>query len=231
VVKIADWLARFWASLRSGHHPAQGQIESGFDEKQLMRELDTLPRKLRGVFAAACAERQLPNYVRASTAAMTGDPGEMSAALADLWDALEGEILDTALLRKHLDRCLNLVPGDYDNAFEGQEYAEDAAASIAYALWTQLSDSSQEAGWAAERARNSLDTYVASLLRLDMEDFREAQTLIDSHVLIQAELQRQRADMADLQIAALNVDCAKEIIAKIRHRAEEDSAIFFGPTA
>ncbi len=34
-----------------------------FDRKQLMNQIEPLPKRLRIAFAAACAQRQAPHYV------------------------------------------------------------------------------------------------------------------------------------------------------------------------
>ena len=57
-----------------------------FDESGLIARLAKLPNEWRVAFAALCAERQLPNYVRFSTRSGLGNPGVLREALASIWD-------------------------------------------------------------------------------------------------------------------------------------------------
>jgi hypothetical protein len=46
---------------------------------------------------------------------------------------------------------------------------------------------------------------------------------------VQAELRRQRADLSQLQEAAMNPANEKEVIADVRNRSQMDAALFFDP--
>src|ERR1700735_3720052 len=59
-----------------------------FETKQVIEQIDPLPKRLRVAFAAACAQRQLPNYVRTSAANPTGSPKAVTRMLRELWDAI-----------------------------------------------------------------------------------------------------------------------------------------------
>ena len=115
------------------------------DEEQLKRELNVLPKNLRAVFAAACAQRQLPNYLRFATSTGKGNATIASEAMATIWNELGHRSLAEKALQEMEDRCLALVP-DYDEYYlEGQEYADDAIAALVYAIRTLKSGNSQEA--------------------------------------------------------------------------------------
>ena len=129
-----------------------------FDEEELVTKLDLLPGKFRAAFAAACAQRQLPNYVRFAARTTTGDPDLLTQILDRLWDALEGEPDDNALQRD-LELCMSLIPDERREGAPDQMYAEGAVASTAYAIGAQLSGKSQEAAWAARRAYETLDSH------------------------------------------------------------------------
>jgi len=52
-----------------------------FDEPSLIARLAKLPNELRVAFAALCAERQLPNYIRFSATSDLGNPNVLKEAL------------------------------------------------------------------------------------------------------------------------------------------------------
>src|SRR5690349_17439445 len=112
-----------------------------FDEKNLVAALTELPRTLRTTFAAACAQRLLPNYVKyAEDGGRDANPAAVSGALAILWRMIESDRFDDGLLKKVYEVCVSLLP-DYDKQYiQGQEEAEDAVLSIAYAIRTQVDD-------------------------------------------------------------------------------------------
>jgi uncharacterized protein YjaG (DUF416 family) len=197
-------------------------------KQQLIRELNSLPKQLRIAFAAACSQRQLPSYVRFSTATKTGNAQAAEQMLTDIWNNLEHNIPASETTKKDLDYCMSLIP-DYDSYyFEGQENAEDAIASVAYTLRTELGGDSQDAACAARRAYDSLVHHITARDDLDWNVPTHRSRLV-SDPLVQAEFRRQRADMADLQAATKQKIYAAEVIVRIRRRAEEESAFFFGP--
>ena len=61
-----------------------------FDKSALIAQLDRLPNRLRVAFAAACAERQLPNYARFSEATGEESPKRLEDTLRRVWDDIEG---------------------------------------------------------------------------------------------------------------------------------------------
>jgi uncharacterized protein YjaG (DUF416 family) len=198
-----------------------------FDKNVLANDLEMLPKNLRVVFAAACAQRLLPSYLRYATIATNANPTAVSQALANLWESVEGSPLNAASLEKHYDVCLSLIP-DYDKEYvQGQEIAEDAVLAVIYGIDTQLSGDSQDAAASAESAYNSLDHYVIDKFNVDIAA-PNAQLRIDSYPIMQAEFRRQRTDMADLQSAAKNSGSERAVIARIKRRAEVDSIDFFG---
>ena len=67
--------------------------EPEFDAADLERELDALPPAHRTAFAAACAERLLPNYGVFSEVEGWGDPARLARGLDSVWRYLEGHPL------------------------------------------------------------------------------------------------------------------------------------------
>jgi len=197
-----------------------------FERKQVMEQIDPLPKRLRVAFAAACAQRQLPNYVRTSAANPTGNPKAVTRMLRELW----GDIARDAFAREKIQHeaalCAALIP-DYVECFEGIEYAEDAVLSLAFALDTALSGTSEDTMWAAQRAYSALNEYVIQRFAVDT-NAPHAQAFIDSFPMIQAELSRQQVDLAELRAAVKHPGSEAAVIARIKGRAESDAASFFG---
>ena len=134
--------------------------ELDFDEPELVARLSRLPSKLRVVFAALCAERQLPNYIRFSERSGLGDPKVLREALESIWQDVQGQPLTKAQLETMIERCMALVPTGEEDTKEETAYAEDAAASIVYAIEARLTDDPQEAAWAAQCAYESVDYFL-----------------------------------------------------------------------
>jgi uncharacterized protein YjaG (DUF416 family) len=197
-----------------------------FETKQVMEQIDPLPKRLRVAFAAACAQRQLPNYVRTSAANPTGNPKAVIRMLRELWDAIARDAFALEKIQHEAALCKALIP-DYEECFEGIEYAEDAVLSLAYALDTALSGISEDPMWAAQRAYSALNEYVIQRFGVDT-NAPHAQAFIDSFPIIQAELSRQQADLAELHAAARHPGSEVAVIARIKRRAESDAASFFG---
>jgi uncharacterized protein len=195
-------------------------------ESELAEKLTALPQRLRAAFAAACAQRQLPNYLASSSVNPTGDPTAIMPVLNDLWDAIETGSFDRAKLQKGLDSCELLVSDEDTKYFDGIEYADDAVYSLLYAIDTALGDGVEEAVWAARRPLEALSVYVRR--RCGIESTPESVHRVRAHALSRAEVERQQSDLTDLRHAANVPGQERAIIAQIRRRAEKDSASFFG---
>jgi uncharacterized protein YjaG (DUF416 family) len=197
-----------------------------FDEGKLVDELERLPPRLRAAFAAASAERQLPAYARFSTLAGAGVPDRLTGVLRSVWDDIETLQPNGSALREQLDLCMSLLPEEEERVSEECAYANDAVASVAYAIRARLSGDSREAMWAARRAYDAIDHYVVTRLNLKIIE-RANETRIVEHPLIQAELRRQQVDMAQLQGVITNPERQNEAIVELRRRARRAAVVFF----
>ena len=198
------------------------------DESDLWKQLERMPNRLRVAFAAACAQRQVPNYVRFTKAAGQGSPDVLIGALGCLWDDLLGRKVTENELRRQLDACMSVLP-DEEDFYDGLAYyAEDAVSAAAYAIRARLSSDVQQVIWAARRAYEALDEFV-STEKPDSEavDQTEEERNL-SHSLVQAELRRQRVDLAQLQKIEGGSISESEGIAEVRRRAQADAGEFFG---
>jgi uncharacterized protein YjaG (DUF416 family) len=195
-----------------------------FEESQLGAQLDRLPQQLRAAFAAACAERVFPAYVRYSQESGRGDPETLRAALSRLWDDLTGDPVSEQELNANAKRCLALAPKeDVDPWVDSLPGAQDAVITLVHALEASWKVGSQEAVWSARCAYDAIDRFV----RFDdsgMVVTANEQRLLE-HPLVQAELVRQRRDLDEL-LGVRDVD-VKESAARLRHRAREESTTFF----
>jgi uncharacterized protein YjaG (DUF416 family) len=190
-----------------------------YDEKALTSQLERLPNRLRVAFAAACAQRQVPNYIRFSQVAKQGNPDTLIRALGCIWDDLEGRAATDGQLQRQRDACMSLLPDEeQDDHDRFAYYAEDAVSAAAYTIGARLETSTREAVWAAERAYNALDEFVGAEWPGDIDQKEEER--IRSHPLVQAELRRQRADLAQLEKIAAGLVNEKEGIEELRYRAQ-----------
>jgi uncharacterized protein YjaG (DUF416 family) len=199
-----------------------------FDEKALLAQLRRLPNQLCVAFAAACAQRQLPNYASFAKVTGTGNPALLAKALTCVWEDIGGNSAAHVELREKLNSCMSLLPKDEVQRLGQQPYADDAVASVAYAIRARLTGECQEAMWAARRAYEALDHYVIARFNPIIVE-PDAENRIVAHPLVQAELRRQRADLSQLQEAAMNPASEREVITDVRSRSQVDAAVFFDP--
>jgi Protein of unknown function (DUF416) len=166
-----------------------------FSEGELIRRLIEVGRFEKTAFAAACAERLLPLFER--YALKTGrDSLPLSQALAEVWRATAGgsEDYDLALQGQVAER---LMPDEEDPAWVWESgYAQNAAASVAYAVRTWLTDDPQEAAWAARQVYEAAD-YAAQqpMTERDLNAPGTVQRLLENPI-VQAAIEGIEADLA-----------------------------------
>jgi hypothetical protein len=131
-------------SQEPGNHPTMRP----FDEHALLARLEPLDRGAKTAFAAACAQRLLPLFGRyASMAGVTAHAQRLAEILAAAWDVSSGRVID---LRSMDSEVESMVPKDYEGEWVMESgYGQNAAAAVAYAIRTWLTDDPQEAAWAA----------------------------------------------------------------------------------
>jgi uncharacterized protein YjaG (DUF416 family) len=196
-----------------------------FDEPDLVARLARLPSKPRVAFAALCAERQLPNYIRFSERSGLGNPNVLKEALESIWQDVQRQPLAKSELETILERCMALVPSGEEDTEEETAYAEDAAASVVYTIRARLADDPQEAAWGARCAYDTLDYFLMS--QIDSTSVtREHEKFVLSHPLVQAEFQRQQADLKDLELASSEKSLPASVISELRDRARRDAELF-----
>ena len=145
--------------------------------------------------------------------------------LDELWNDIENGSSDPGKLKKDVETCEILIPHPDLAYFDGYEYVEDAMFSLVYAVESELKGGVEEAVRAAGEGPESLFRFIQRLV--GSVESRADMARIDAHPLMQAELRRQEADLADLQLAAKNPGSEPAIIARIRQRAQSDAEFFF----
>jgi uncharacterized protein YjaG (DUF416 family) len=202
-----------------------------YDRKKLVYQLQTLPNRLRVAFAAACAERQLPNYLKFSDATGKGSPQVLSEGLDFLWHDLGRHAASNPGLSERLDACMDLLPKGHQETLDFHGFADDAVMTVAYAIRTRLTSDPEEAASAASVAYSALDEFVSNTPGID-EAGSAAEDRIVAHPLVQAEFRRQQADLSQLrELVGENESKEKGGLANLRRRAQLDSRVFFGSSS
>lgn len=190
-------------------------------------DIEKLPRQLRVAFACACAERILPCYRKYFELIGKGQPDKLERMLVSAWDAAQGTELKEDTLVAMIEECMDLIPQPDEEPWVPQvAYAEDAAASVAYALNTILTGASKEAIWASKRLIDSQDQYALRSLGIDWND-PDAEGKVLSYPSRLIELARQNRDVNELhQISLLPVNSWKKSVENIQLRARIESKNF-----
>jgi uncharacterized protein YjaG (DUF416 family) len=196
-----------------------------FDEALLKRELSRIPVSLRVVFAATVAERLLPIYAIFSRKTGRGDPQSLMEILERLWRDIDGIKMSPEELQQNIDLSMELAPDEDEKPWvPEQNWAEDAAAAVVYALCTRQNGNPQDAAWAARRAWEALDDFVLTQEDID-PNIPGAQERITSNPLIQAEFMRQQRDL--IELVAADRKNVSAIAQKMRQRAKAESNSVF----
>ena len=115
-----------------------------------------------------------------------------------LWDDLLKGAIDPGEWEALLREAEGLLIDEDDIAVIGGAWADDAIASLLYAIRSVLGEKSQEAAWAARRAYEA--AYRAATRALKLKSIRpEDISAINSHSFVQRELARQADDLGSLR--------------------------------
>jgi hypothetical protein len=190
--------------------------------------LAQLPTRLAAAFAAAVAERQLPNYAAYTVLTGRGNFDVLLRALHDLWNDLEHPLENEDALRSHIKQCESLLSekGHYD---EGWSFAKNAIWSTQYALHLWLDGQVQNAVWATDCAIESLYHSTATPIGgVGMRTIspEEHEALI-ADPLMQVEFKREHQDIDDLARGTGSEADQREAISKVRRRVQTDALRFF----
>lgn len=137
-----------------------------FDEAEIKNRLSRLDRARKTAFAAACAERLWPLFPRCAEATGEGDVAVLRSVLDDAWRAAAGD--DVGDLSAAQITAEDMVPVDDGEWIFEMGYGQNAAAAVAYAVRSWLTDDPQQAAWAACQVHEAAD-YAALRAHPELE--------------------------------------------------------------
>ena len=165
-------------------------------DSALKVELKELQQRTQATFAVSCAERLYPAYAAFVQASGRDDQGLIRRTLDLAWDGARTGVVaaeDPAIL---FEQCVALIPGDQSEEEAIPAHADDAIASVAYALQAAAGLDDKAAGWAAEQVTNCLDTFLLSN-EIDISA-PDAEQRVWEHPLVVAEVRRRKDDLQRL---------------------------------
>jgi len=166
-----------------------------YDEKKLMKVLTELSVNSRLIFACACAERLMLTLDWYWNKVGANHFGVVRSALDSGWASTQSQESSTEKLDSLVEQVKTLVPNDDDEAlFPGLAVAQNAVASVAYALGTWLQDDSQQAVWAARQLYDAADVIVQQGAAVQTYIER-----VDEEEPVQMLLRGMCSDLRDLQ--------------------------------
>ncbi|MBT2555480.1 DUF416 family protein [Arthrobacter sp. ISL-5] len=130
-----------------------------YDEPALTARLGQLDHPAKIAFSAACAQRLMPLFVRyAKKTGTDAQAQRLGEILSTAWEAASGGPVDV----RGLDSmAASFGPSDDAEWVFEMGYAQNAAAAVAYAIRTCLSDDPQEAAWAARQLYEAADYAIS----------------------------------------------------------------------
>lgn len=135
-----------------------------YDERSIRDELESWTRTQRVAFSCAVAERLMATYEWFTTVADQGDASALRSALDLAWSVAASEAVSKPAIDTARETAESLVPDDQDhNWVILSPLAQNAAASVAYALRASLVDDPWEAVWAARQLHEAAD-YLVQLI-------------------------------------------------------------------
>jgi uncharacterized protein YjaG (DUF416 family) len=152
--------------------------------------------RARALFAALIAERLFPLYALFSERTGQGDRARLREALDAAWAAIDGAFVDPAELARLQDVAEELVPAEDDDWVVESGFAENAAAAVAYALRTRLTDDPQHAAVTARQAYDVADFVVQRQLEDLQFDDPGAEDAMAGQPIVQEALAGIEADLA-----------------------------------
>jgi hypothetical protein len=173
-----------------------------FDEDALVSELERLSSRGQIGFADASATRQLGSYERLARGLGAKSVQRPREIASQLWNDIHAPVVDRAAWSARLDEVMSLLPEESDDWVIGHALADDALASLAYAIRCLLTPKPREAAWAARRAYEAADQ--AAIRILGVQPGPNTEFEIKSHGFVQRELARQRNDLALLRVDSVD---------------------------
>lgn len=169
-----------------------------YDKQFQLSALAALPPAARQACAAAAATRLMPACERFASLQSTGKEGRAREIIAELWQAILTGDPGQQPWPAILDEVMAMIPGPEVEGGLLAQIAEDALASLAYAIRCLLVDEPSQAEWAVAREYDCADQAAIRLTGV-VPDTPKKEARLLAHPLIQRALGRQRADLALLR--------------------------------
>lgn len=195
-----------------------------YSHAQLLERLTALSRQKVSAFAASCAERLLPTYIRYSEKACLGAKQSQvyRDALDMIWRCVTGEDVDRQSIDEIEQICLSAIPSEDDAWQVGEPYAEDAGAAVVFAIRTWRFCDPQEAVWAAQRILDAIDNYAGQNYPPNQHHSPDT--------LTERELARQDRDLRQLE-EPTEPSVVRSGLQEIRIRAQQEASFVFSDDA
>jgi uncharacterized protein YjaG (DUF416 family) len=170
-----------------------------FHPEELLRELRALSKWHRLAFAAASAERLLPNYVAFARAARWGSADTLREALDYVWLVIERQRMDADEVQRLIARVETVTPDTEAFRTPFTSAALDAAGAVIETLHCVLDADPQRALIVATLARDTVDMFIQERDRLDLTRDRDFEQRIANDPLMRDELDRQHELLTELR--------------------------------
>jgi hypothetical protein len=181
---------------------AMAESMFNYDEAHMLDVLKAMPPDSRLACVAAAATRLVPACERFAALHATPGRGRARQIAAALWMGIEGKDPDPPDWRAVLNEVMGMIPGEDVEGGMLTSLAEDALASLAYAIRCLLTDDPQQAAWALGREYDAADHAAMALTGIVPKNAKQEAKIL-SHALVQRALGRQNQDMVLLEQGGL----------------------------
>jgi len=167
-------------------------------------------------FGICLLERSLPEYFQFQEETGWLGGGDLRAALAYAWIALEDPMaLDEANVSWALQRCERWLPDSEEHANAYTSAAINAVDVACGVLEYMYSKNPQSIVEAAEARRDTVDLFVQHLLPQGLEG-EALEDAIVHHPLMMKELQAMNGDLTDIEAFAATSTFATAVLQRVR---------------
>lgn len=192
-----------------------------YDEASFKTRIARLHADARVTFAAACATRLLPLYVRFCEKTRSGDPHGLGEAMRAVWDWVRGIRKDPgfyAVLAESLDSHLP----EEDEGIPPGSWAMDALSSAIYTLQSVADPDPRQIVWAAGRMIDAVGDFIRFEWVTKGRGLPSAQAGFSDPVM-QAVLNQFERDLTDLE--NLGPETLPAEVDRLKKRAEGECPI------
>jgi uncharacterized protein YjaG (DUF416 family) len=187
-----------------------------FDRQLLKDRLEGVIPLCRMLFAVAGSERLYPSYKLFFEKSGWGSADYLRATLDHLWElALQGQI---GYEEPFLSDYESLFPGEGAEWSPLNPLAENAVVALTYACQCQQKGDAESAAWAAVQGYEAVDYIAHTLGKIDFKG-PEAEAAILKTECVQAEIERQLRDIAELEKVAHDGSGIDRVVEIFRKRA------------